>query len=128
MFLESDIYDPTNTTYLITPADLDQHVTWMKTVNKMMPAGSAWFIEVGHNGNGNIEVIFLFKDTQASLIFDRMLKTLTTETTATNVTQDLLNMLTRSILRWSLPSQSVREQTFGLQLRTPTHTARLAQT
>lgn len=57
MFLESDIYDPPNTTFIITPADLAQHVTWMKTVNKKMPAGSNWFIEVGHNGNGNIEVI-----------------------------------------------------------------------
>lgn len=58
MFLESDIYSPNGTTFQITPADLAQHVTWMTEVNKMMPAGSDWFIEVGHNGNGNIEVNF----------------------------------------------------------------------
>ncbi|CZR56594.1 related to extracellular serine-rich protein [Phialocephala subalpina] len=55
MFLESDIYSPNGTTYQITPADLAQHVTWMATVNSRMPEGSDWFIEVGHNGNGNIE-------------------------------------------------------------------------
>ncbi|KAF8850515.1 hypothetical protein BDZ45DRAFT_717811 [Acephala macrosclerotiorum] len=42
MFLESDIYSPNGTTYQITSADLAEHVT-------------DWFIEVGHNGNGNIE-------------------------------------------------------------------------
>lgn len=56
MFLESDIYSPPNTTYQITPADLDQHVTWQKSVNSRMPSGSDWFLEIGHNGNGNIEV------------------------------------------------------------------------
>lgn len=57
MFLESDIYYPNGTTYLITPDDLAPHIPWMQNVNSRMPAGSDWFIEVGHNGNGNIEVI-----------------------------------------------------------------------
>lgn len=56
MFLESEIYSPANTTYQITPADLAQHVTWSADINSRMPEGSDWFIEVGHNGNGNIEV------------------------------------------------------------------------
>jgi hypothetical protein len=30
----------------------------MQTVNKKLPAGSNWVIEVGHNGNGNVEVCF----------------------------------------------------------------------
>ncbi|KAE8441935.1 hypothetical protein EG329_004143 [Mollisiaceae sp. DMI_Dod_QoI] len=55
MFLESDMYSPNGTTYQITPADLAQHVTWVDDVNSRMPDGSDWFIEVGHNGNGNIE-------------------------------------------------------------------------
>ncbi len=56
MFLESDIYSPANTTFQITPTDLTEHVTWQANVNSRLPAGSAWFMEVGHNGNGNIEV------------------------------------------------------------------------
>lgn len=59
MFLESDIYSPNGTTYQITPDDLAQHITWMDDVNSRLPAGSEWFIEIGHNGNGNIEVRFL---------------------------------------------------------------------
>ncbi|KAH9210801.1 hypothetical protein DL95DRAFT_370457 [Leptodontidium sp. 2 PMI_412] len=55
MFLESAIYSPTNTTYQVTTTDLDQHVTWMTSVNKRLPAGSNWFMEICHNGNGNIE-------------------------------------------------------------------------
>ncbi|RFU27103.1 hypothetical protein B7463_g9237, partial [Scytalidium lignicola] len=55
MFLESDIYSPAGTTYRITPADLTQHVTWQANVNSRMSAGSSWFLEIGHNGNGNIE-------------------------------------------------------------------------
>ncbi len=56
MFLESDIYSPAGTTYRITTADLDQHKTWVPTINAKMPAGSSYFPEIGHNGNGNIEV------------------------------------------------------------------------
>ncbi|TVY39443.1 hypothetical protein LSUB1_G004310 [Lachnellula subtilissima] len=55
MFLESDIYSPNGTTFQITPADLAQHVTWTATVNAKLNAGSNYFVEVGHNGNGNIE-------------------------------------------------------------------------
>ncbi|KHJ33641.1 putative extracellular serine-rich protein [Erysiphe necator] len=55
MFLISDIYDPAGTTLQIVPSDLEQHVSWAETVNERLPAGSNWFIELGHNGNGNIE-------------------------------------------------------------------------
>ncbi|EDO01997.1 hypothetical protein SS1G_04473 [Sclerotinia sclerotiorum 1980 UF-70] len=55
MFLESDIYSPTGTTYRIGTDDLAQHITFMRTINSKLNAGSNWFIEVGHNGNGNIE-------------------------------------------------------------------------
>jgi hypothetical protein len=56
MFLSSDIYSPAGTTYQVTPADLAQHITWAATVNSRLPAGSTYFMEVAHNGNGNIEV------------------------------------------------------------------------
>jgi len=56
MFLLSDIYSPAGTTYQITTTDLAQHITWMASVNAKLPAGSNYFIEIGHNGNGNIDV------------------------------------------------------------------------
>ncbi|KAF7949836.1 uncharacterized protein EAE97_003345 [Botrytis byssoidea] len=55
MFLESDIYSPAGSTYRIGTADLAQHITFMGEINSKLNAGSNWFIEVGHNGNGNIE-------------------------------------------------------------------------
>ncbi|TVY83390.1 hypothetical protein LSUE1_G003677 [Lachnellula suecica] len=55
MFLESDVYSPNGTTFLISPADLAEHVSWIPTINAKMPSGSNWFPETGHNGNGNIE-------------------------------------------------------------------------
>lgn len=56
MFLVSDIYSPAGTTYQVTTADLAQHKTWVATVNTKLPTGSSYFIEIAHNGNGNIEV------------------------------------------------------------------------
>jgi hypothetical protein len=61
MFLESDIYSPAGTTYQVTPADLAQHITWMANLNSRLPAGSSYFMEIAHNGNGNIEVFFEFQ-------------------------------------------------------------------
>ncbi len=57
-FLETDIYDPSGTTYQNTPADIAAHIPWMASVNSRLPAGSDWFMEIGHNGNGNIEVSY----------------------------------------------------------------------
>ncbi|PYI01133.1 extracellular serine-rich protein [Aspergillus sclerotiicarbonarius CBS 121057] len=55
MFLETDIYKPTNTTFRITPTDLEGIASWLPTINAKMNTGSSYFVEVGHNGNGNIE-------------------------------------------------------------------------
>ncbi|PWY92704.1 hypothetical protein BO70DRAFT_384159 [Aspergillus heteromorphus CBS 117.55] len=55
MFLETDIYKPNGTTFRITPNDLQGISTWMTTINGQMNAGSSYYVEVGHNGNGNIE-------------------------------------------------------------------------
>jgi hypothetical protein len=55
-YRESDIYDPANTTYRIGTADLANHITFMATINSKLNPGSDWWIEIGHNGNGNIEV------------------------------------------------------------------------
>jgi hypothetical protein len=56
MFLVTDLYSPAGAEYSIKPTDLAQHITWMASVNAKLPGGSNYFIEIGHNGNGNIEV------------------------------------------------------------------------
>ena len=55
MFLISDIYRPAGRTYRITTADMDQHKTWTADIQSRLPAGSKYFLDIGHNGNGNIE-------------------------------------------------------------------------
>jgi hypothetical protein len=55
MFLVSDIYKPNGTTFRIIPADMDGISSWMDSINAKMNPGSSYFVEVGHNGNGNIE-------------------------------------------------------------------------
>lgn len=53
--LETDIYLPTNTTFKLRPGDLDAHITWQKNINSRLPAGSDYWMELGHNGNGDID-------------------------------------------------------------------------
>lgn len=55
MFLETEMYRPEGKIYRATPADLTTHVSWQANLNSRMPAGSEFFIEIGHNGNGDIE-------------------------------------------------------------------------
>lgn len=55
MFLETPLYRPQGQSFRLKPDDLDVHVTWQATLNAKMPKGSEYFIEVGHNGNGDIE-------------------------------------------------------------------------
>ncbi|CAG8981997.1 hypothetical protein HYALB_00004864 [Hymenoscyphus albidus] len=55
MFLVTELYSPAGTEYIIGPTDLAQHIPWMVTINNSLPKGSSYFIEIGHNGNGNIE-------------------------------------------------------------------------
>lgn len=50
------MFDAPTTNIRVGPNDLDAHVTWMPTVRTKLNAGSYWYAEVGHNGNGNIEV------------------------------------------------------------------------
>ncbi|KAF2728798.1 hypothetical protein EJ04DRAFT_590727 [Polyplosphaeria fusca] len=54
VFVETELYQ-TNKPYRIKPDDFKEHVTWMKEINGKLPAGSKYVIELGHNGNGNIE-------------------------------------------------------------------------
>ena len=54
VFVETELYS-SNAPFRLLAADLQEHVAWMKEVNSKLPAGSKYVIELGHNGNGNIE-------------------------------------------------------------------------
>ncbi|KAF9892846.1 hypothetical protein FE257_000435 [Aspergillus nanangensis] len=55
MFLETDIYKPAGTIFRITTQDMNGISNWLPTIRAKMNPGSTFFVEVGHNGNGNIE-------------------------------------------------------------------------
>lgn len=52
--LTTTMYSPPDKNFRLRPGDLAEHVTWMKNINGRMPAGSNYFVELGHNGNGDI--------------------------------------------------------------------------
>ncbi|KAL2828816.1 hypothetical protein BJY01DRAFT_255239 [Aspergillus pseudoustus] len=53
MFLSTAIYK-SNRTFRITPTDLDGITSWLPVIRSRLNPGSTYFIEVGHNGNGNV--------------------------------------------------------------------------
>ncbi|OQE18920.1 hypothetical protein PENFLA_c020G00457 [Penicillium flavigenum] len=55
MFLETEIYSPAGENFRIRAQDMINIASWTDQINAKMPAGSSYFVEVGHNGNGNIE-------------------------------------------------------------------------
>jgi len=59
MFLATELYQPAGVDFRIRPGDLDAHKAWIPTINAKMPAGSSYFPEIGHNGNGDIETAVL---------------------------------------------------------------------
>jgi hypothetical protein len=52
--LSTGLYLPANTEFKCRVGDLDAHVTWQANLNSRLPAGSNFFLEMGHNGNGDI--------------------------------------------------------------------------
>lgn len=54
--LKTNMYYPDGASYKTTTADLDGHITWMEDLNSRLPAGSNFKVELGHNGNGDIQV------------------------------------------------------------------------
>jgi hypothetical protein len=66
MHLETDLYTPAGTTFRARPADLTAHVSWQTALNKRLSAGSQYFIEIGHNGNGDIEAAVDLKPASCS--------------------------------------------------------------
>jgi hypothetical protein len=55
MFLKTTTWDGGD--FRISTADLATHIQWQASIGSKLPAGSNYTIELGHNGNGNIEVI-----------------------------------------------------------------------
>lgn len=55
MHLVTDMYFPSGTTFRVRASDLDVHKAWQGDINSRLPSGSNYFIEIGHNGNGDIE-------------------------------------------------------------------------
>ncbi|KAL4782045.1 hypothetical protein BJX76DRAFT_369411 [Aspergillus varians] len=55
MFLQTDIYQPAGEIFRITPTDMDGITSWLPTIRDKLNPGSTYFVEIGHNGNGNIE-------------------------------------------------------------------------
>ncbi|VUC20443.1 unnamed protein product [Clonostachys rosea] len=53
--LSTEMFYPTNIPEVkIGIPDLEAHVDWQTSINSRLPAGSDFWLELGHNGNGNI--------------------------------------------------------------------------
>jgi hypothetical protein len=59
LFLETDIHvtanDPDGARGRITGDDINEHITWLSSIQSSMNPGSNYFMEFGFNGNGNVE-------------------------------------------------------------------------
>jgi hypothetical protein len=55
MHLATMLYSPSDVAFRSRPADMAAHVAWQNALNTRLPAGSKYFIEIAHNGNGDIE-------------------------------------------------------------------------
>jgi hypothetical protein len=55
MLLATNLYDPSGTKFRVRVSDLNAHVTWQTSLNNRLPSGSSFFLEIGYNGNGNVE-------------------------------------------------------------------------
>jgi hypothetical protein len=64
----------------VGPNDLDAHVAWIPTVRAKLNPGSDWWIEVGHNGNGNIEVCLMNQNLFHSGLIQFAIRLLTRQT------------------------------------------------
>ncbi|KAK4191039.1 hypothetical protein QBC35DRAFT_512775 [Podospora australis] len=55
MHLSTGLYLPAGTEFRARVSDMNTHATWQTNINTRLPAGSQYFIEIAHNGNGDIE-------------------------------------------------------------------------
>lgn len=52
--LATEIYYPNGTEFKCRIADVEAHATWQTNINGRLPKGSDFWLEFGHNGNGDI--------------------------------------------------------------------------
>lgn len=52
--LPTALNTPQGSTFRVRPGDMAAHVSWTQAINRRMPSGSSFFIELAHNGNGDI--------------------------------------------------------------------------
>lgn len=52
--LNTALYQPADGLFRLRAADLQGIKDWMPKLNSRLPTGSSYFMELGHNGNGNI--------------------------------------------------------------------------
>lgn len=52
--LPTSLYSPKDSIFRARPGDMAAHVSWTQAINRRMPSGSSYFIELAHNGNGDI--------------------------------------------------------------------------
>ena len=71
MFLESDVWAVTSGTDVdggrsrINTTDLQMHIDWIPQFKATLNPGSVWFIEIGFNGNGNMDYVGNLNTSQA---------------------------------------------------------------
>lgn len=70
MHLETELYLPANTSFRIRTSDLEDHKAWQSEINTRLPQGSDYFIEIGHNGNGDIDAATLKPGSDAVCVPD----------------------------------------------------------
>ena len=56
MHLDTELYSPSGSVFRIRTSDLNAHKTWQTNINTRLNTGSNYFVEIGHNGNGDIDV------------------------------------------------------------------------
>ena len=52
--LDTPMYWPADEIFRTTVEDFENHKAWQEDLNSRLPAGSAYFMEMCHNGNGDI--------------------------------------------------------------------------
>ncbi|CAD0114117.1 unnamed protein product [Aureobasidium uvarum] len=61
--LNTALYQPTDALFRLRAADLQNIANWMPQLNSRLPFGSNYFMELGHNGNGNIVAGITYENT-----------------------------------------------------------------
>lgn len=52
--LSTGLFHPAGKEYRTNTGDMDAHVEWQRGLNSRLPSGSSFWLEMGHNGNGDI--------------------------------------------------------------------------